>query len=163
MTLRLILMRHAKSDWSGDLTDHDRSLNARGRASAEALGNWLREKRITPGEILCSSARRTVETLERLNLNGGHTNLSDVLYLAEAETLLHAIRKGVSETQLLLAHNPGIGELANHILDRPVKHPRFNAYPTGATLIATFDSGTWEEVRPGSGPVEHFTVPRELV
>jgi phosphohistidine phosphatase len=36
---RLILMRHAKSDWSGGaLTDHDRMLNKRGRVSAAALG-----------------------------------------------------------------------------------------------------------------------------
>ena len=36
---RLILMRHAKSDW-GDvaLEDHERPLNKRGRRSATALG-----------------------------------------------------------------------------------------------------------------------------
>jgi len=48
---RLILMRHAKSDW-GDpgLPDHDRPLNKRGRRAATALGHWLRD--IAPSDGL---------------------------------------------------------------------------------------------------------------
>ena len=42
MTLTLILIRHAKSDW-GDagLDDHDRPLNARGIEDAPRVGTWL--------------------------------------------------------------------------------------------------------------------------
>ena len=40
--MRLILMRHAKSSWDDPrIDDFDRPLNARGRASATALGEWL--------------------------------------------------------------------------------------------------------------------------
>ena len=35
---RLILMRHAKSDWSASGDDHSRPLNARGMDSAPAMG-----------------------------------------------------------------------------------------------------------------------------
>ena len=43
MSLKLILMRHAKSDWNDPLqSDHERGLNPRGQASARALGDWLR-------------------------------------------------------------------------------------------------------------------------
>ena len=66
---RLILMRHAKSDW-GDpmLPDHDRPLNKRGRRAASALGHWMREAGLRPDQILCSSATRTQETCARLAL-----------------------------------------------------------------------------------------------
>ena len=58
--LRLILMRHAKSDWSHlDLSDHDRPLNNRGKASAAALGDWLRVKSYLPDQVLSSTAART--------------------------------------------------------------------------------------------------------
>jgi len=44
----LVLMRHAKSNWSGDLSDFDRPLNERGIRSARALGNWLRVNDLLP-------------------------------------------------------------------------------------------------------------------
>ena len=44
MTCTLILMRHAKSSWDDlTLSDHERPLNKRGRASASAMGKWLRK------------------------------------------------------------------------------------------------------------------------
>uniref|UniRef100_UPI0035189862 SixA phosphatase family protein n=1 Tax=Nioella sp. TaxID=1912091 RepID=UPI0035189862 len=65
---RLILMRHAKSDWSLGQPDAARPLNARGQRSAEAMGDWLREKGYLPDQILCSSAQRTRETLDLLRI-----------------------------------------------------------------------------------------------
>ena len=38
MSLRLTLIRHAKSSWNGDEEDHERPLNKRGRAAADVLG-----------------------------------------------------------------------------------------------------------------------------
>ena len=66
---RLILVRHAKSDWSLGMADHDRPLNVRGRASAAAIGRWLREKNLRPDQVLCSTATRTRETLDLLDLD----------------------------------------------------------------------------------------------
>jgi len=37
----LILLRHAKSDWSGDETDVARPLAKRGRRQAPDAGRWL--------------------------------------------------------------------------------------------------------------------------
>ena len=49
----LILMRHAKSDWSGDgLADFDRPLNPRGRRSAAALGDWLRAEALAEAHAI---------------------------------------------------------------------------------------------------------------
>ena len=49
---RLILMRHAKSDWSTGGADHQRPLNKRGRNSAKALGDWLRAQGVNINEAL---------------------------------------------------------------------------------------------------------------
>ena len=39
---RLLLLRHAKSDWdSGAAADHERPLAARGRKSARAMGRFM--------------------------------------------------------------------------------------------------------------------------
>ena len=60
---RLILTRHAKSDWDDPmLDDHDRPLNKRGQRSAAELGEWLHSRGYEPDEVLCSTALRTRET-----------------------------------------------------------------------------------------------------
>ena len=91
---RLILMRHAKSDWNHPgLGDHDRPLNARGIASATALGDWLRAKDYIPDAVLCSSAERTGQTLLGLALpDGVPTTFTRTLYLAEAPQMLEQLR-----------------------------------------------------------------------
>jgi phosphohistidine phosphatase len=158
---RLILMRHAKSDWSAGLEDHARPLNPRGRRAATALGAWLRQNGHQPEAVLCSSATRTRETLERLDLRA-QTTFERALYLAEPEALERALKRASGASVLLLAHNPGIAAFAAELMERPVGHPRFEAYPTGATLVADFDIDRWRELHLGTGRLVDFIVPREL-
>ena len=67
MTLRLVLIRHAKSSWDDfSIEDHDRQLNERGRRSAPAIGQWIADRGDIPTEVLCSDAKRTRETLDLL-------------------------------------------------------------------------------------------------
>lgn len=158
---RLILMRHAKSDWAAGLEDHDRPLNARGRRAATALGAWLRQNGHRPDAVLCSSAQRTRETLERLELRA-QTAFDPALYLAAPEVLEQAVKRGSGASLLLLAHNPGIAAFAAELMERPVAHPRFEAYPTGATLVADFDIDRWGDLHLGTGRLVDFIVPRSL-
>src|SRR5690242_15649389 len=64
--LRLYLLRHAKSDRASGKTvdDHERPLNARGRAAAPLMGAHMAAKHYVPARVLCSSATRTRETLD---------------------------------------------------------------------------------------------------
>jgi phosphohistidine phosphatase len=64
---RLYLLRHAKSSWKDtSLPDHDRPLAGRGRRAAKAIARHMREQGIEPDLVLCSSARRARETLDRM-------------------------------------------------------------------------------------------------
>jgi len=63
MLSRLLLMRHAKSSWSdGQLTDHERPLNNRGRRAAAEIGSTLHARGYAPDIIWSSDAKRTRET-----------------------------------------------------------------------------------------------------
>jgi len=159
---RLILMRHAKSDW-GDpmLPDHDRPLNKRGRRAATALGHWLRDNALQPDHVLCSSALRTQETCARLALPL-EPDRQRALYLAEAPAMLRLLRAARGDTVLMIGHNPGIAEFAARLVATPPAHDRFDDYPTGATLVAAFEIDTWRDLQPGTGHVQHFVIPREL-
>ncbi|KIN70638.1 Phosphoglycerate mutase [Sulfitobacter noctilucae] len=161
---RLILMRHAKSDWSeGPSSDHDRPLNARGRQAATALGDWLRDHDVLPDQMLSSSAARTKETFERLELPT-QTEVSFLrpLYLASEDTILNTLKTAQGDTVLMIGHNPGIAMMAQGICTKAPDHPHFMPYPTGATLVAEFDIDEWSNATWGKANARHFTVPRDF-
>lgn len=166
-TLRLILTRHAKSSWDDPtMADHDRPLNPRGQAAAGHLGAWLASRGDLPGQVLCSDARRTQETWAGIapHLGAGpELVLKPALYHAGPDVMLAVLRGATQPVVMMLGHNPGIGEFAERLLARAPADPEFRRYPTGATLVATFEVASWDQVGFGSGAALDFVVPRELV
>ncbi|MEM6940625.1 MAG: histidine phosphatase family protein [Pseudomonadota bacterium] len=161
---RLILMRHAKSDWStGAKTDHARPLNARGRQASARLGQWLKDNGIVPDEVLCSTAARTQETFAGLALPSAPVpKLVKELYLADRDTILTALRAATGAAVMILGHNPGIAAAAAGFVAQPLDHPQFQRYPTGATLIADFDVHDWQAAAWSQASAQMFVVPRDL-
>lgn len=164
--LRLILMRHAKSDWShADLPDHNRPLNKRGEASADAMGDWLRSKNFTPDHVLCSSAERTGQTLLHLDLaEKTSCSFARSLYHAEASDMLHVLQhEAKGNCVLMLGHNPGICEMANRLVVDPPAHDRFYDYPTAATLVCDLPIRSWDRAYWETAEVVDFAIPREVI
>lgn len=166
MILRLILTRHAKSDWSKPgQDDFDRPLNPRGRRDAPRVGEWLASRGYRPDHVLCSAAIRTRETTDLLLSTLGaqpEIRYRAGLYHADADTMLTELRAGGGTTLLMVGHNPGIAEFARLLVhDRP-PHPRFADYPTAATAVIDFALPGWGEVGPGLGALRDFVTPDDL-
>lgn len=163
MSLTLILMRHAKSSWDNPfLPDHDRPLNGRGRKSARALGQWLRDQDLRPDQVICSSARRTCETFEGLGLDL-QPSFTRHLYHADVDGIWQVLSEAQGRCVLMLGHNPGFSEFAEAVVAKAPDHIRFWDYPTGATLVAEFPVNDWSDARPHSARASHFVVPRDLL
>ena len=166
MTLRLILIRHAKSDWSTPgMPDHDRPLNARGRMQAPLIGKWLASRHDLPGQVLCSDETRTVETLTLILAElpeAPAVTITPALYHAPALMMLDALKGQTAPVVMLVGHNPGIAELAGSLVHTPSLHARFSDYPTGATTVIDWGLTSWAEVEIGSGAVRDFIVPDDL-
>jgi len=128
---RLILMRHAKSDWSQDgITDFERPLNKRGVKDASKMGKWMATQVDTseahlPRLILCSSARRTRQTkqLFLLGLQSAGIDPHEIeqcnleeMYLASTSTLVDLVHQHLNSHQslMLIAHNPGMDGIVSH-------------------------------------------------
>ena len=161
---RLILMRHAKSDWSHGTDDHDRPLNPRGRNAALALGDWLRKQDLLPNAVLCSTATRTCQTCAGLALPDS-TDVAHVaaLYLAEPAQILDTLRqRAMGGTVLLIAHNPGIANTAAALLKENPGRPGFDRYPSGATTVIDFEIDDWAALDWRMGKLHDFVVPKEL-
>ena len=115
----ITLMRHAKSSWqNAQLSDHERPLNPRGKADAPIMAQRLIEKRCTPDLIICSSARRALQTgaylVDAFQLTDDQFQVNPDLYLAAPQTLLDIIQgidSGVKHA-MIIAHNPGLAELS---------------------------------------------------
>lgn len=161
MPKRLILTRHAKSNWEVTAADIDRPLNKRGQDAAPRIGNWLRENMFEPQEIHCSSARRTRDTCEGLGFTAP-VIFHESLYHASADTMLRVLRRARADCILMIGHNPGIAEFAHNIVRQRPAHARFADYPTCATTVIDFDIRLWSAVAFGTGLCVDFAIPREL-
>lgn len=170
--LNLLLMRHAKSSWDNpSLDDFERPLNKRGTGAATAIGARLASTGPAPGLVLCSTAVRTRATLalvlREIDATAPQVIFDDALYLADAETLLARIREtdGRHRTIMVVAHNPGLHtlavELAGHgrreLLDELAHH-----FPTAALAHITFRSNDWRAIKPASGELADYVLPRKL-
>jgi phosphohistidine phosphatase len=160
---RLFLLRHAKSSWDeAGLADRDRPLAPRGRKATKVMARHLRDEKISPSLVLCSSARRTRETLEGVD-PGGEVRVEDELYGASEAELLERLQ-GVPDTVesvMLIGHNPAIHELALSLAgggERLADVER--KFPTAA--LATLSVPEWRDLRPGSAELLAFVTPKEL-
>ena len=127
--LRLMLLRHAKSDWSAtDAPDHERTLNQRGRASAPADGTLhgagttaararaLFDRHAHPRNL--RACRRGISTSARRSITSDR-------FMATPETIIKIIAAAPANevhTLLVIGHNPGM-QLAALTL-APVGHAK---------------------------------------
>jgi phosphohistidine phosphatase len=159
----LHLLRHAKSDWADEkLPDRERPLAARGVKAARQLALRLKEKPIEVDLVLCSTARRTRETLELIRpaLGKADIKLEDGLYGAAADELIARLRRVPKKVGavLVIGHNPGIEEAAWLLLgpDRAPGH-----FPTCALAGIRFAVEDWRSIEEGGGEPIGFITPKD--
>jgi phosphohistidine phosphatase len=118
---QLVLFRHAKAVPADDAPDDfDRALANRGREDAPRVARALRDAGAAPDVVLVSEARRTRETwdLAAPSFPGAEVRFLRKLYLAPAETLLTEAQRAGAERVMIVAHNPGVHELACRLAPR---------------------------------------------
>ncbi|MVA97644.1 histidine phosphatase family protein [Nitratireductor sp. CAU 1489] len=115
---RLFLLRHAKAAWAEPGgRDFDRALTEDGRDEATAIGAAMRAGGHVPSRVMCSPARRALETWQgvanALGHKAGAALMSNSLYGSDPSAYLTIMRNnGDAEALLIVGHNPMIEELA---------------------------------------------------
>jgi len=142
---RLILLRHAKSDWkAGAPTDQARPINARGRRDSPRVAVRIAELGWIPTHIWSSDATRTRETVELMLPRfkpAPKVSYESKLYLGD----LRAMRKvmgGVSDkckTAMLVGHNPGWEEAASLLTGLSINMTTCNA------ILLTVKADSWSD------------------
>ncbi len=138
----LILLRHAKSDWSGQEGDHDRPLAKRGRRQAPDAGRWLAVNVDSIDLAVVSTARRARTTWDLASRELDQrpaAQYDDEAYAASVGELLDVVRRldEALDTVVLVGHNPGIEELVETLTGDRVP------MPTSALAVIELTS-TWD-------------------
>ena len=137
----LILLRHAKSDWSGHEVDFARPLAKRGQRQAPEAGRWLAANIDSIDLAVLSPAARARTTWDLVAAQLDVTTptlIDDRVYAASDEDLLTVVREldDDADTVVLVGHNPGIEDLAFMLTGQPVK------MPTSALVVMSVE-GSW--------------------
>ena len=145
----LILLRHAKSDWSTGEADVDRPLAERGRRQAPEAGRWLAANIGRINLAVVSPATRAHSTWEIVAAQldvPPRTRFEDRVYAASDDELLAVVRDLPDDaaTVVLVGHNPGLEDLVALLTGTGEPVPM----KTSALAVLRF-SGAWADARPG--------------
>jgi phosphohistidine phosphatase len=138
----LILLRHAKSDWTGSDADHDRPLAKRGRRQAPEAGQWLAEHAGAIDLAVVSTAARAQQTWQLASAPlrpPPPVRDEERVYAASAAELLRVVRTLPVDARVVavVGHNPGLEDLATALVDAAVE------MPTSALAVIGWD-GDWK-------------------
>ncbi len=155
---RLLIVRHAEAarERPGGGPDHDRPLNERGEHQARLAGDRLQARGLALDLIVCSTAARALGTArilaDCLGYDGDAIQQEHAIYNASRGTLLELL----SDTDdrflnvAIVAHNPGLSELASALSREPVA-----GLPTcGIVSLMLPTVEEWAALRPGRGQLE---------
>lgn len=161
----LILLRHAKSDYPPGAVDHSRPLAPRGIREAALAGDWLRAHVRAIDAVLCSTATRTRETLERTKIQSP-TRYRDELYDAAPGSVIAEINDvdDAVRTLLVIGHEPAMSSVALGLAGAPgtdaaAAQQISEKFPTSSIAVLHV-TGSWAAVEPGSARLVEFHVPR---
>jgi phosphohistidine phosphatase len=137
----LILLRHAKSDWSGGEADIARPLAQRGRRQAPESGRWLNANIAGIELAIVSPALRARSTwdLVATELDAPpRMRIDDRVYAASGVDLLGVVQELPDDirTVVLVGHNPGLEDLVARLTGESV------SIPTSAMAVIVL-TGSW--------------------
>lgn len=155
---RLVILRHAKSDWPEGVPDAERPLADRGRRDAPAAGQWLAQHIGRFDVALCSTAVRARQTWDLVAPELGavpQVRYDERIYAASVDGLLTVLRElpETAQTALIIGHNPGLEEVATALTGMVAD------LKTAGIVVITLPD-TWVEIAQTEAALEVWVTPR---
>lgn len=151
----LVVVRHAKSDWSNGLPDVERPLAERGRRDAPEIGRWLAEHVGRVDLVLCSPAKRARQTWRLAGAELGKeppVRHEERIYSGDLLGVLDELPDEVG-TAVLVGHNPMLTELVT------VLSGAAHELKTSAVAVLRWE-GTWGDVHAQPARLVATALPR---
>lgn len=149
---RILLMRHAKSDWDIEVIDSRRPLKKRGKRDAVMMGHWLMARNLFPQLIYSSPAERALATAKKvrkaMDLDKALLKVDERIYNSTPALLKEVLQSTPESLNLvmLVGHNPALEDLLAELLDEPMLIPADGKLlPTSALAELSFE-GSWSDL-----------------
>ena len=172
---KLILVRHAKSDWSGwgnstgFFNDMERPLSDKGRASCRKISKLFLSRRLTVDLVEYSSAKRAIDTFELIKDSFFFSVYREnfELYTFNFRSLMQSISNTSNDitTFLLVGHNPAIEDLVDELVSadsgsKDLTNLR-SKYPTGSIAFLELNILCWSDLKENCGYLSEFVRPTD--
>ena len=119
---RLVVLRHAKSDWTQPVSDRQRPITSRGARQAGEAGEWLAAQPWQIDLALVSPAVRASSAWElaAAHLDAVPTQRVEDAYTFDGDALLALVRRQPADltTIVVVSHNPAVEELVEALTGR---------------------------------------------
>ncbi len=143
-----MLMRHAATHPQQIFeSDKDRVLTQTGHYQILNIAKQLKEKKYLPDYLLCSPAKRAVQTAQLLckdlEISQKIIKTNPALYSGDIEAILQSFfLLDSSQHTIIVGHNPTISSLAHKLC----LHTKTIILPTAGVVSLSFDIETWENL-----------------
>lgn len=157
----LYMVRHAKSSWKHDVSDHERPLKNRGHQDAKMVANKIKDEIDPPEIILSSDANRALTTAgyfkKALNIKDGDFKTDHQLYDFSGQQVMAIIKKLPEnyDRVMIVGHNHAFTSIANMLGNNYIEN-----VPTSGFVMLTFNVDKWDEI--STGKTEKTIFPRDL-
>ena len=162
--LRLMLLRHAKSNSIPGVADLQRPLAERGYREAELVGQYLVAQQLKPELAIVSSATRTQQTWTHLSaaFDTPVRKITEArIYEASVDNIVHVIRniEAGPRVVLVIGHNPGLFLTTQYLAgegDEDALGRLELGFPPASLTVMDFDVDAWELVGEKGGALLRF-------
>lgn len=157
----LTLIRHAEAEPQQFLEkDKDRRLTQTGLDQIDAIANQLKEKKCSPDYLLCSPAKRALQTAQlickNLKINSKLIVLNPMLYSGDDEDIIKLVGSlHLFQHIFIIGHNPTLSCLAQKLCPMT----KSIILPTAGVISLYFDSANWDNLLTTQGRLLFFIEP----
>lgn len=156
---KLILVRHAKSDWPEDTEDFDRPLADKGLEDAMNMSGFLKNNKISIDYMVSSPAVRALNTCKIFNQTYQLSIITDEKLYNPSERNFESVIYDLDDTHdsvAFFSHNNGISNFANSISD-DIFH-----FPTCGVAGFEIDCNSWAEFDGAKKKLLFFYEPKKI-
>ncbi|MFN8240939.1 MAG: histidine phosphatase family protein [Bacteroidales bacterium] len=163
---RIIFIRHAKAEeMSSDKYDFERSLTLKGRETAHSMAKVLKEKAGGPGLIISSPAFRALETAlifaRESGISPDAVRMNNLIYEHFNENTIRQLLNRLedeTDTVSFVGHNFSLTDMASWLAkDNCCEIPKCGI------VSLSFNTGSWTGIHAGSGRIDLFLKPKEIL
>lgn len=162
---KLYALRHAKTE-RHHTNDHERALTERGVNDCHVIGQYIKESKMTPDHVYCSSATRTRQTHDYVSnyfISSSEVHYTNSLYVVSGGDIIKVLSQVPEqyESIMIVGHNPGVSELL-HILPKTTERHLAPSMPTASLAIYDLMIPNWQSIEPYCAKLVDLITPKML-